>query len=206
MLGSAAVLTLVSAAACSDPATEQLKKTTVPTYDSKTGKLTQLTYDRDKNGRIDTWTDMDGTRPLRSRIDLDEDGKIDRWEYYDEKGGLAKVGFSRKKDGRPDAWAYSGPDGKVARVEISSTGDEDKIDRWEFYEGGALSRVEEDTDGDGRVDKWETYENGTLKTVAMDENKDGAPDRRFTYAGGALVLIESSPDASGRFTKRVEVK
>ena len=206
MLVSAAVLTVVSAAACSDPATEQLKKTTVPTYDAKTGKLTQLTYDRDKNGRSDTWTDMDGTRPLRSRIDLDEDGKIDRWEYYDEKGGLAKVGFSRKKDGRADAWAYSGPDGKVARVEISSTGDEKKIDRWEFYEGGVLSRVEEDTDGDGRVDKWETYENGTLKTVAMDENKDGAPDRRFTYSGGALVRIESSPDASGRFTKSVEVK
>jgi hypothetical protein len=40
----------------------------------------------------------------------------------------------------------------------------------------------------------------------MDENKDGIPDRRLTYNGGTLVLIESAPDASGRFTKRVEVK
>ena len=53
---------------------------------------------------------------------------------------------------------FSRPDGKIARVEISSTGDETAIDRWEYYEGGQLVRVEEDTNGDGRADKWETYE------------------------------------------------
>ena len=127
---------VLSAAACSDPDTERIKKTTIPTYDKTTGKLTELTYDRDKNGRIDTWTDMDGTRPLRTRIDLDEDGKIDRWEYYDDKGALLRVGFSRKQDGKVDAWAYSAPDGTLGRVEISSTGDEKKIDRREFYEAG----------------------------------------------------------------------
>ena len=108
-------------AACSDPEKERIKQTTKATYDQKTGKLTELTYDRNKNGKIDTWTEMDGSRPVRSRSDLDEDGKLDRWEYYDDKGGLVKVGFSRKQDGRPDAWAFSGPDGKVQRVEISST-------------------------------------------------------------------------------------
>jgi hypothetical protein len=206
VLACALLLALVSAAACSDPDTERIKKTTIPTYDKKTGKLTELTYDRNKNGRIDTWTDMDGTKPLRSRIDLDEDGKIDRWEYYDDKGGLARVGFSRKQDGKPDAWAYSAPDGKLGRVDISSTGDDTKIDRREFYENGALVRAEEDTNADGRVDRWETYENGSLKTAAMDENGDGVPDRRFTYNAGALALIESAPDASGTFTKRVIVK
>ena len=206
MIASGALVVVLSAAGCSDPETERIKKTTIPTYDKKTGKLTELTYDSNKNGRVDTWTDMDGTRALRTRIDLDEDGKIDRWEYYDDKGGLAKVGFSRKKDGKADAWAYSAPDGTLGRVEISSTGDEKKINRWEFYEGGGLVRAEEDTDGNGRVDRWETYEGGALKSAAMDENGDGAPDRRLTYAGGALVLIESEPDASGRFTKRVEVK
>jgi len=206
VLVCACVLAALSAAACGDPETERIKKTTLPTYDAKTGKLTELTYDKNKNGRIDTWTDMDGTKPLRSRIDLDEDGKIDRWEYYDDKGGLTKVGFSRKNDGKADAWAYSGADGKVARVEISSTADEKKIDRWEYYEGGALARAEEDADGNGKVDRWETYQNGALKTAAMDENGDGTPDRKLTYDGGTLVLIESAPDALGRFTKRVEVK
>jgi antitoxin component YwqK of YwqJK toxin-antitoxin module len=200
------VASAVSLAACHDPETERIKKTTIPTYDAKTGKLTELTYDRNKNGRIDTWTAMDGTKPLRTRIDLDEDGKIDRWEYYDDKGGLAKVGFSRKNDGKVDAWAYAAPDGKLSRVEISSTGDEQTIDRWEFYEGGNLVRAEEDFDRNGRVDRWETYANGVLETAAMDENGDGRPDRRLTYKGGALVLIESDPDAAGHFTKRVDVK
>src|SRR4029450_6121138 len=54
---------------CSDPEKERLKQTTKATYDQNTGRLKELTYDANKNGRIDTWTDMDGTRPPRARID-----------------------------------------------------------------------------------------------------------------------------------------
>ena len=196
-------------AACSDPDAERVKKTTVPTYDKKTGKLTQLTYDRNHNGVIDTWTDMDGTRPVMSRIDLNEDGKIDRWEYYDDKGQLARVGFSRKDNGKPDAWAYAGPDGKIVRVEMSSTGDEKKIDRWEHYDparvgpngdtSGALVSAEEDTNGLGRPDKWETYENGVIKTVSFDEKGLGYPTRQLVYQAGQLVRIDSDPDGKGAF-------
>jgi hypothetical protein len=200
-----AVVCTVLASACADPERDRIKQTTKPTYDKTTGKLTELTYDRNKNGRIDTWTDMDGTRPLRSRIDLDEDGTIDRWEYYGDKGELLKVGFSRKKDGKPDAWAYSGADDKVERVEISSTADEHKIDRWEHYGAAGLVSAEEDTNGDGRVDKWETYAGGALRTAAFDENGDGTPDRRLTYDNGQLALIESEPEASGAFAKHVTV-
>lgn len=192
--------------ACSSPEQARLKQTTVPTYDKTTGKLTQLTYDRDKDGIVDTWTDMDGTKPLRSRVDTDGDGRIDRWEYYDDKGAIAKVGFSRKKDGKEDAWAFSGPDGKLQRIEISSTGDPKKIDRREYYDASGLARAEDDTNGDGKPDKWETYDAGALATAAFDENGDGSPDRRLTYTAGRLSLIESAPDASGRFSKRVMVK
>lgn len=202
--------------ACSAPHAERATHTTQPTYDSTTGKLIQLTYDRNKDGRIDTWIDMDGTRPLRARIDLNGDGKIDRWEYYDANGKLAKVGFSRANTGKPDAWAYAGPDGKIARIEISSTGDEHKIDRWEYYDAsdaaangdaaGPLVRAEEDTDGDGKVDKWETYVDGQLATVAFDENHDGHPDRRLTYSNGRLVLIETAPDSAGVYHTRQRVK
>lgn len=213
--GQACVLVVASLAACSDPDSERIKKTTIPTYDKK-GKLTQLTYDRNKNGVIDTWTDMDGTRPVMSRIDLDEDGKIDRWEYYDAEGKLLKVGFSRKNDGKPDAWAFAGPDGTVSRVEISSTGDEKKIDRWEHYDAskagpkgdptGALVSAEEDTDGDGKPDKWETYANGALASVAFDEHHTGRPTRRLVYGDGNLVMIESDPDENGAFRTHTPVK
>jgi hypothetical protein len=201
-------ITVLTAAACSNPSPPETAKstTTRPTYDKKTGKLTELTFDRNGNGRIDTWTDMNGAKPIRSQSDLDEDGTLDRWEYYDDQGKLVKVGMSRSNDGRPDSWAFSGPDGTVARVEVSSTSDEKAIDRWEFYRGAELMRVEQDTNADGRADNWDTYENGSLKTAAVDENADGRPDRRLTYTDGALVLIESEPDASGVFTKRVPVK
>ena len=202
----AVVCTALVASACSDPERQRIKATTKPTYDKTTGKLTELTYDRNRNGRIDTWTDMDGTKPLRSRIDLDEDGTIDRWEYYGDKGELLKVGFSRKKDGKPDAWAYSDKDGKVERVEISSLANEHKIDRWEHYDATGLASAEEDTNGDGRIDRWETYAGGAMKTAAFDENGDGKPDRRLTYASGQLRLIESDPDNSGSYARTVTVK
>ena len=129
---SSAVACIVSAA-CSDPTKSASKQTTKATYDQNTGRLKELTYDANKNGRIDTWTDMDGTRPLRARIDRNEDGKLDRWEYDDDKGQLVKVGFSRSDDGKPDAWAFSGPMARSCRSNLVGE-DENKIDRWERYE------------------------------------------------------------------------
>jgi hypothetical protein len=193
------------AAACSDPEKDRLRETTKPTYDPETGRLTQLTFDANKNGVIDTWTYMDGTRVLRSEIDTNEDGVIDRWEYHDgDPKVVTKVGFSRANDGRPDAWAIIGPDGQPTHVEVSLKRD-DTIDRWEWYEGETLVRAEEDTTGDGKPDKWETYAGGAVATVAFDENGDGKPDRRLTYAGGALESIESAPDDAGVYAKKVAV-
>jgi hypothetical protein len=181
-------------------------RSTKGTYDKTTGKLTELASDRNRNGTTDTWTEMDGTRPLRSRIDLDEDGRIDRWEYYDAAGALTKVGFSRKSGGTPDAWAFSRPDGSLERVELSSAADEHKIDRREYYEAGVMVRVEEDTDGNGHPDTWEFYDGGALRAAEFDENQDGKPDRRLTYAGGNLAAIESEPDGSGRYMKKEVVQ
>ncbi len=213
-----AVCGAVLAQSCADPERERLKSTTKATYDKATGKLTELTYDANKNGRIDTWTEMDGTRPLRSRIDSNEDGRVDRWEYYDGAGKLTKVGFSRKAADTPDAWAYAGANGGIDRIEISSVADPARVDRWEFYDPsttspvsaadnpGTLRRVEEDTNGDGRADKWERYSAGIVSSVEFDENHDGRPDRRLTYKESELALIETAPDASGRYQKTVTPK
>jgi hypothetical protein len=200
--------------ACVDPGESRLKGRIQPAYDQSTGRLTELLFDSTGNGRVDTWTEMDGTTPLRSRIDTNGDGRIDRWEYYNANGDLTKVGFSRADNGHADAWVFSGADGTVQRIEISSTGDEHRIDRWEHYDasrsdaagGGALVRAEEDTTGDGKPDKWETYEGDAIRAVAFDENGNGRPDRRLTHARSGLLVIESHPDASGRFTRRVEVR
>ena len=196
---------LAALSACSNASSEARKRISAE-YDEATGQLRLLKYDANGNGKVDTWSYMDGPRVKRIEIDSDEDGKIDRWEYYDAEGQTIKVGFSRKGDAKPDAWAFSAPDGTIAHVDVSSTGDEHSIDRREFYTAGQLARVEEDTNADGRVNVWEAYEGGTLKTTMFDEDGDGRADRRLNYRAGVLVLIESVPDAAGGFTKRVVVK
>jgi hypothetical protein len=182
------------------------KNAVKPTYDPKSGRLTELAYDSNHNGTTDTRTEMDGARPLLTRIDKNEDGRVDRWEYYDDHSRLINVGSSRRDDGKPDAWAFIGQDGKPERIEISSTGDQKKIDRWEHYANDTLTTAEEDTNRDGVPDKWETYQSGVLETVSFDENRDGKPDRRLTYVDGVLVAIETDPDGSGAFRKRLPVK
>jgi hypothetical protein len=194
------------AAACSNPEKDRIKQTTQATYDEKTGRLNRLTADLNKDGKIDTYTYMDGTKVLRTEIDADQDGKVDKWEYHGEDGKVARVAISREKNGKPDTWMYPGPDGKLARAEISSRQDEKQIDRREWYEAEQLVRAEEDANRDGRIDKWEVHRNGALTAVTLDENYDGSPDRRLIYGdGGRLLAIESEADGRGGFKKRIAI-
>ena len=213
------VLASLAAASCApDPEKERLKATTQATYNKETGRLERLTYDANKNGVIDTWTYMDGTKTLRSEIDANEDGRIERWEYYGGDGKVErwedygddgkgeKVALSRADTGVADMWLYPGPDGTVARAEMSERPD-GAVDRWEWYEAGVIVRAEEDDNGDGAADKWEAYAAGAVVSAAFDENGDGRPDRRLNYGpGGALLSIESEPDQTGAFTKKVDVQ
>jgi hypothetical protein len=169
-----------------------------PEYDKKTGKLTLLKYDSNGNGRVDTWSYMDGARVVRIEIDKDEDGKIDRWEYYGPDQNLTKAGYSRSGDGKEDAWSYLGADGVVERVEISTKRD-GKITRVERYQKGVLAAAEEDTDGDGRMDKWETYEGQRLASVAFDTQHRGGPDRRLLYRADGTVAFEVDRTGDGHF-------
>ena len=171
----------------SPPENEQIQAE----YNKQTGKLSQLTYDSNKNGKPDSFSYMEGTKVLRVEVDKDEDGKIDRWEYYGADQKLQKVGLSRLNNGKVDEWAYQGSDGTVARIEISTKHD-GKIGRTEFYERGALVRAEEDADGNGPPDKWETYSNGVLTSVAFDTEGTGRPTRRLVYGkDGTLTRIET---------------
>src|SRR4051794_12965251 len=103
-------------------------------YDPKNGHLKKLDVDTNKNGKIDSWTYMDGTRIDRIEIDRDEDGTIDRWEHYKD-GKLESVGTSTKGDGVEDEWAYPRAGDPLV-----------------------LARVETDTDRDGKIDKWQVYD------------------------------------------------
>ena len=169
-----------------------------PKYDGDTGKLKELDYDSNKNGKTDMISYMDGTRVVRVEIDKDEDGKIDRWEYYGADQKLEKVGFSRANDGKPDAWSFANADGSVTRIEISAKRD-GTISRIEHYDKEVAVRAEEDTDGDGRMDKWETYDAGRLSSVAFDTSHRGAPDRRILYGADGTVQVQADPGGNGKW-------
>src|SRR5262249_34523061 len=187
----------VGAAAC-DRASVEAKKRIAPEYDKKTGKLTLLKYDSNGNGKIDTWSYMDGARVVRIEIDKDENGTIDRWEYYGADQKLEKTGFSRANDGKEDAWSYAGPDGSVERIEISTRRD-GKVSRIERFRNNVLVSAEEDGDGDGRMDKWETYDRNRLASVAFDTTGRGTPDRRLIYGTDGSARVAVGHDGTGHF-------
>jgi hypothetical protein len=118
---------LILAAACSNRPPDPAKQTTKPTYDKTTGKLTQLTYDRNGNGVIDTWTDMDGaSRCARASMRTKTAGPIDG--STTTQGKLVKVVFAQQRHGKPTP-GVSRARRQVARSRFSSTGDEQIIDR-----------------------------------------------------------------------------
>src|SRR4051794_16123205 len=80
----------VSLGGCSRPAqapkgTDQIK----PTYNPRTGRLEEITYDRNHDGKVDAWLSMDGTRVVGAELDENYDGTVDRWEYYDTTAGAS---------------------------------------------------------------------------------------------------------------------
>jgi hypothetical protein len=197
-LGAAGVLLFaqIVITAC-QPTTTQAHRLE-PIYDKATGKLSVLKYDSDGDGRIDTWSYMDGARVVRIEIDTDGDGTIDRWEYYDANQKLEKVGFSRANDGQADAWSYANPDGSLARIEISTHRD-GRITRVEHYEKDVLVSAEENTNGGGGFDKWELYDGARLASVAFDTMHRGRADRRLTYSADGTVRVEIDAAGDGRF-------
>ena len=135
----------------------------VAKYDPKSGKLQRIDIDRNKNGRIETFSYWDGARVHRIEIDQDEDGRIDRWEHYSVQNKLERVGSSSRDDAVEDTWTY--PDEK-----------------------GLLARVETDTNRDGAVDKREIFvarsdaPNGrVLSVVELELDRAGHPGRRLHY-------------------------
>jgi hypothetical protein len=171
----AAVLPACGPAGSAAPANRQV----TPVYGKETGRLEELTSDRNGDGKVDTRAFMDGVRVQRVEIDRNRDGRADRWEYYGPNTSAGAPQIERAEES--DA-----PNGRITRRE--------------FYEAGRVIRVEEDTDGDDRVDKWEYYTRGLLNRVELDFDGHGKPTQRLMYGlGGSVTRVESDPDGDGTF-------
>ena len=156
-------------------------------YDSS-GKLEKLEYDRNNDGKPDTWGFMNGTRVVRVEVDENGDGVVDRWEFHRADGGTS---------GTPGVTQPA--DRTLEHVERATKFD-GKVSRWEYFTDGVLARIEEDTDGDSKVDKWESYRAGTLVALALDTQGRGKPDKRLVYApDGSFVRMEADVTGTGIF-------
>jgi len=201
---SAVLLTSVLAAGC-DQGDSETAKQLQSVYDEKTGKLELLKYDSNGDGKVDTWSYMDGARIVRIEIDKDADGLVDRWEHYRSDQTLAKVGASRSNDGVEDSWFYPGSDGTLARIEVSTRRD-GKVSRVEHFQQDQLIVAEEDVDANGAMDKWELYEGDRLAAVEFDTKHRGKPDRRLIYAADGSARLEIDPKGSGQFVPAKEAR
>ncbi len=208
MLGHAKVTMVgmgLAAAVFGSACTDADHRIVAPSYDAYSGRLVQLSADQDGDGRIDQWTYLDGTRPLRGEKDSDADGRIDRWEYFDAQGDLVKVGTASRGDGIEDVWTWvARADGGEGRVDLSTRRDR-QVDRHEFYLGTTLARTELDTNADGRVDRWDRYENAVMREVQFDTSFTAArADRRLLYdAEGHFTGAEADDDRDGTFERVV---
>jgi len=183
-----AAVALSPACQSSEPATGKV----TPIYSAKTGKLQELTLDRNGDGRVDTWAFMDGVHLQSIQIDRHGTGKPDRWEYYEE--GAPAAGS------QPSAGAAFDRKTMIVRAEEANGPDRTVVTRREFYARGVITRVEEDTDFDGRIDKWETYDHGVLSRMDLDISGRGRPDRRLVYRpDGSFDHVEVDVKGDGHF-------
>jgi hypothetical protein len=185
-LVAAAVLALAASAACRNSAADRLAANGIaPVYNPRTGRLEQLVSDRDHNGTKETRAYMDGAAIKYIEIDRNSDGAPDRWEYYSNQTVTAgEVGQSPS----------------VIDHAEEANGPDKTITRREFYVGGVIRRVVDDTNFDGRPDKWEQYDQGVLQRVDLDLVGRGVASQRLNYdAAGRVTSVQSDPDGTGVF-------
>ena len=202
---TALVLALVAIAGCSRPEGDRPRAL----YDPRTGRLSQLSFDFNRNGRNDSVGYMEGTRVLRIELDADENGKVERWDIYGADRKVEKVGLSQRNDGVMDSEAFYTAAGALAYIRISTRRD-GRYDRTEYYENNVLVLGADDTNGDGRADKWDTYRPDpdaapnmppyAITSTAFDDSGRGRPERRFIYGPwGSIARVELDPDGDGVF-------
>lgn len=129
------------------------------------------------DGRPDITHVMNAGREACRIVDLNLDGSVDAFVYYDPMGRERRRESDFDRDGRADEIAQL-REGMLFLKERETNFD-DKIDTWDYYEGGRLVRRERDADGDSLVDQWWTFNDPTdarCAVVASDRNVDGKPD------------------------------
>lgn len=138
--------------------------------DSKSAEL----LDANGDGKADVVTVRDGGRDLCRAVDLNFDGTMDSFIYFAPDGKVRRRENDYDRDGRVDEIAVF--TGGVLTQKLRATMLANRVDTWEFYQGGKLARSERDSDGDSVVDQWWEYPTAGCPLIHADVNSDGRPD------------------------------
>jgi hypothetical protein len=134
-----------------------------------------------------------GAAPADQVEDRNGDGRPDKWVYV--SGGRKRVLLDDDHDGRPEKTIYYEPGSdQVSRIDEDTNGD-GEVDSWTTYRNGKMAQRRADTNGDGEPDTWTYYQDGQVVRVEMDTNGDGLRDRTDYYEKGKLV--RRAEDANG---------
>ena len=139
-----------------------------------TGRLQLLKYDANGDGRVDTWSHMDGARILRIEIDTNHDGASTGGSTTRPDGRLREDRIVSRAGRNAGFLGLLREDGSIARLDLSTQATAGSTES-EFTNKAAVVRAEEDTSGDGRIDKWEVYEGSRLASVAFDTTSVDIP-------------------------------
>lgn len=130
--------------------------------------------DANGDGKPDISVVREGGREVCRAVDLNFDGVVDAYSYFDSSGQLRRRENDYDKDGHIDEiTVFKG--GQIAEKDQSTT-QARKLDTWDFYQAGVLTRTERDSDGDGVIDQWWEYPKPGCPLIHSDVNNDGRPD------------------------------
>lgn len=130
--------------------------------------------DANGDGKVDISIVRESGRELCRAVDLNFDGVVDAYTYFDSSGQLRRRENDYDKDGQIDEiTTFKG--GQIAEKDQSTT-QAQKLDTWDFFQAGVLTRTERDSDGDGVIDQWWEYPKAGCPLIHSDVNNDGRPD------------------------------
>ena len=126
------------------------------------------------DGKTDITLVRDGQKDVCRAYDLNFDGRIDVWAYYDGAGKIRRKEYDFDRDGNIDEIATfsSGVIEQRQRATLLAS----RLDTWQHYEKGVLTRAERDSDSDAMVDAWWEYPQPGCPVIHTDANQDGKPD------------------------------
>lgn len=121
-----------------------------------TANVSERTDDKNSDGEVDTWIEIEGGDILCLRMDTNYDGRVDYLLRTDMEG--EKI------------------------YEEADTNHDGGMDDFHFYTGGVLVRRELDSNQDGAVDIWVyLYEGVYIQKYARDTDYDGIIDKEKDY-------------------------